>query len=286
MPQNPSPQSPPVVLTFAASDPTGGAGIQADLMTISSMGCHSLSVITALTVQDTFGIDGIMVIDSEWVEDQARALLEDMSVDAFKIGLLGSVDNIEAIAGILSDYPDIPLVFDPVLASGRGDELTDEDMVLAMQELLLPQTFILTPNSLEARRLAETDSEEDSKNLLLDVPSLGECARRLTAFGCRYVLLTGTHENTSQVVNAFYDANGLMHSDSWERLPGSYHGSGCTLASAVAAGLAHGLAASDAVREAQNYTWRALAAGFRPGMGQFIPDRFFWARGNQGGDHA
>ena len=286
MPQNPSPQSPPVVLTFAASDPTGGAGIQADLMTISSMGCHSLSVITALTVQDTFGIDGIMVIDSEWVEDQARALLEDMSVDAFKIGLLGSVDNIEAIAGILSDYPDIPLVFDPVLASGRGDELTDEDMVLAMQELLLPQTFILTPNSLEARRLAETDSEEDSKNLLLDVPSLGECARRLTAFGCRYVLLTGTHENTSQVVNAFYDANGLMQSDSWERLPGSYHGSGCTLASAVAAGLAHGLAASDAVREAQNYTWRALAAGFRPGMGQFIPDRFFWARGNQGGDHA
>ena len=220
------------------------------------------------------------------LEDQARALLEDMSVDAFKIGLLGSVDNIEAIAGILSDYPDIPLVFDPVLASGRGDELTDEDMVLAMQELLLPQTLILTPNSLEARRLAETDSEEDSKNLLLDVPSLGECARRLTAFGCRYVLLTGTHENTSQVVNAFYDANGLMQSDSWERLPGSYHGSGCTLASAVAAGLAHGLAASDAVREAQNYTWRALAAGFRPGMGQFIPDRFFWARGNQGGDHA
>lgn len=286
MPQNSSPQSPPVVLTFAASDPSGGAGIQADLMTISSMGCHSLSVITALTVQDTFGIDGIMVIDSEWVEDQARALLEDMSVDAFKIGLLGSVDNIEAIAGILSDYPDIPLVFDPVLASGRGDELTDEDMISAMQELLLPQTFILTPNSLEARRLAETDSEDDGKNLLLDVSSLGECARRLTAFGCRYVLLTGTHENTPQVVNAFYDADGLMQSDNWERLPGSYHGSGCTLASAVAAGLAHGLSASDAVREAQDYTWRALAAGFRPGMGQIIPDRFFWARGKEGGDHA
>ena len=273
-----SPQlSPPVVLTFAASDPSGGAGIQADLMTISSMGCHALSVITSLTVQDTIGIDSILAIDADWVEDQARALLEDMPVDVFKIGLLGSVENIAVIAGILSDYPDIPLVFDPVLASGRGDELVDEDMISAFRELLLPQTTVLTPNSLEARRLAgETDDGE--RDL-----SLAECAQRMITFGCEYVLLTGTHENTPQVVNDLYDQHGVVRSDRWERLPGSYHGSGCTLASAVAAGLAHRLSVSDAVREAQDYTWRTLAAGFRPGMGQFIPDRFFWARRTEEG---
>ncbi len=274
-----SPQlSPPAVLTFAASDPSGGAGIQADLMTISSMGCHALSVITALTVQDTIGVDSILAIDANWVDDQARALLEDIPVDVFKIGLLGSIENIAVIAGILSDYPDIPLVFDPVLASGRGDELADEDMISAFRELLLPQTTVLTPNSLEARRLAgETDGDDGEDDL-----SLAECAQRMITFGCEYVLLTGTHENTLQVVNDLYSRDGLVRSDRWERLPGSYHGSGCTLASAVAAGLAHRLSVSDAVREAQDYTWRALAAGFRPGMGQFIPDRFFWARRTEG----
>ena len=270
----PTPPSPPIVLTFAASDPSGGAGIQADLMTISSMGCHALSVITALTVQDTVGIDNILAIDPEWVEDQARTILEDMPVDVFKIGLLGSIENIAVIAGILADYPDIPVVFDPVLSSGRGDELADEDMISAIQEMLLPQTTVLTPNSLEARRLTEADGEDEDTNIL----PLDECARRLIAFGCKNVLLTGTHENTPDVVNKLYDESGRVRSDAWERLPGSYHGSGCTLASAVAAALAHGLPISQAVREAQDYTWQALAAGFRPGMGQFIPDRFFWAR--------
>lgn len=269
-----TPLSPPIVLTFAASDPSGGAGIQADLMTVSSMGCHALSVITALTVQDTVGIDSVLAIDAGWVEDQARALLEDMPVDVFKIGLLGSVENITAIAEILSDYPDIPRVFDPVLASGRGDELADGEMISALRELLLPQTTILTPNSLEARRLTEDGSEDENTNGL----ALAKCARRLLAFGCEYVLLTGTHENTPQVINDLYNEAGLVRSDTWDRLPGSYHGSGCTLASALAAGLAHGLSVSDAVGEAQDYTWRALASGFRPGMGQFIPDRFFWAR--------
>ncbi len=262
--------TPPIVLTFAASDPSGGAGIQADLMAFSSMGCHALSVLTALTVQDTVGVDGVMAIDADWVDDQARALLEDMPVAAFKIGLLGSVENIAVIAEILSDYPHIPLVLDPVLASGRGDELADDDMIAALCELLLPQTTVLTPNTLEARRLAAEGDE--------DVPPLIECARRLVAFGCEYVLLTGTHENTAQVVNHLYNEDGLVRSDAWNRLPGSYHGSGCTLASAIAANLANGLTVADAVRDAQDYTWQALAAGFRPGMGQYLPDRFFWAR--------
>ena len=266
------PLSPPIVLTFAASDPTGGAGIQADLLTIAGLGCHPLSVITALTVQDTAGIDSVLAIDAEWVEDQARALLEDMPVDVFKIGLLGSVDNIAAIAGIVADYPDIPLVFDPVLASGRGDELADEEMIAALQELLLPQTTVLTPNSIEARRLTHAADDEGE-----EMP-LAKCAQRLLTFGCDYVLLTGTHDSTPQVVNVLYHGDGVVRSDTWPRLPGSYHGSGCTLASAVAAGLAHRLPVAGAVGEAQEYTWKALAAGFRPGMGQFIPDRFFWAR--------
>jgi hydroxymethylpyrimidine/phosphomethylpyrimidine kinase len=269
-----TPLSPPIVLSFAASDPTGGAGIQADLLTLAALGCHPLSVITALTVQDTAGIESVLAIDAEWVEDQARALLEDMPVDVFKIGLLGSTDNIAAIARIVADYPDIPLVFDPVLASGRGDELADEEMIAALQELLLPQTTVLTPNSLEARRLTRgADDEGDDEERLL-----ADCARRLLTFGCDYVLLTGTHDSTPQVVNALYHGDGVVRSDTWPRLPGSYHGSGCTLASAVAAGLAHRLPVDAAAFEAQEYTWKALSAGFRPGMGQFIPDRFFWAR--------
>src|SRR5204862_6303724 len=171
MPPDNEPEFPPIVLTFAASDPSGGAGMQADLLTLASMGCHPLSVITAITVQDSAGVEGMLAIDADWVADQARCLLEDMPVDAFKIGVLGSVENIAAIAEIVSDYPDVPLILDPVLASGRGDELASDEMAEAMRELLLPQTTILTPNSLEARRLADVEDDEE--------PSLAVCAQRL-----------------------------------------------------------------------------------------------------------
>jgi hydroxymethylpyrimidine/phosphomethylpyrimidine kinase len=264
--------APPIVMVFAASDPSGGAGLQADIMTLASMGCHPLSVVTAITVQDSAGVEGVLPIEADWVSDQARALLEDMPVAAFKIGMLGSVENVAAIAEIVSDYPDIPLVFDPVLASGRGDELASEEMIAAMCELLLPQTTILTPNSFEARRLAAGEGNEE------DDPDLAECARRLVGAGAEYVLVTGTHENTPQVVNTLYGERGVVRSDAWERLAGSYHGSGCTLASAIAANLANGLDIAEAVHDAQDYTWQALANGFRPGMGQYLPDRFFWAR--------
>jgi hydroxymethylpyrimidine/phosphomethylpyrimidine kinase len=249
---------PPIVLAFAATDPSGGAGMQADVMTLASMGCHPLSVVTAITIQDTMGVEEVMALDAEWVADQARCVLEDMPVVAFKI------------AEVVSDYPEIPLVLDPVLASGRGDELVTEDMISALRELLIPQTTIITPNSIEARRLVQDEGEDD-----LD---LAECARRLLAMGCEYVLITGTHENTPLVVNTLYGQDGVVRSDSWERLPGSYHGSGCTLASAIAATIANGLSISDAVKDAQEYTWQTLKAAFRPGMGQHIPDRLFWAR--------
>jgi hydroxymethylpyrimidine/phosphomethylpyrimidine kinase len=270
MPTSPT-DNPPLVLTFAASDPSGGAGVGADILALASMGCHPLAVITAITVQDTMGVEGVLAIDSEWVADQARALLEDMTVDAFKIGVLGSVENIAAIAEIIADYPDVPLVLDPVLASGRGDELASDEMTHALREMLLPQTTIITPNSLEARRLAESDEDDDE-------PTLATCAARLIEWGAQTVLITGTHESTSDVVNTLYNKVGVMRSDTWPRLSGSYHGSGCTLASAIAAMLANGLALADAVREAQDYTWQTLDKAFRPGMGQAIPDRLFWAR--------
>ncbi|SDX88710.1 bifunctional hydroxymethylpyrimidine kinase/phosphomethylpyrimidine kinase [Nitrosomonas sp. Nm33] len=264
-------QPPPKVLSFAASDPSGGAGIQADILTLASMGCHPLSVITAITIQDTVGVENIMALDSEWIADQARIVLEDMPVDAFKIGLLGSVEAVVAIAEVIADYPNIPAVLDPVLASGRGDPLANEQIITAIRDLLIPQVTIITPNSIEARRLVLENEDE------LEVIDLKQSAERLLQMGCEYALITGTHENTTKVINTLYDTNGVIRADEWQRLPGSYHGSGCTLSSAIAASLAHGLPIAESVYEAQDYTWHALKSGFRPGMGQYLPDRFFWA---------
>jgi hydroxymethylpyrimidine/phosphomethylpyrimidine kinase len=264
---------PPAVLTFAASDPTGGAGLQADLLALASMGCHPLSVVTALTVQDTAGVESFLAIDPDWVADQARCLLEDMPVAAFKMGVLGSTEIVTVVAEVVSDYPDVPLVLDPVFASGRGEEFAGDDMISAIRELLVPQSTVVTPNIPELRRLAEADDDDDA--------GLAEYAQRLLDTGCEYVLVTGTHDSTADVVNTLYHRGGVLRSDKWTRLPGSYHGSGCTLAAALAANLARGLEIGDAVYEAQDYTWHALSHGFRPGMGQYIPDRLFWARETQ-----
>ena len=266
-------KAPPAVLTFAATDPSGGAGIQADILTLSSMGCHPLSVITAITVQNTSGVEAISAVDADLVADQARAILEDIPVAAFKIGVLGSAENVAAVAEIVSDYPEIPLILDPVLASARGDELANEDTLSAIKELLVPQCTVITPNTPELRRLALEDDEESL--------ALEKLAMRLIEMGCEYVLVTGTHEATADVINTVFFEKGIVRSDTWQRLPGSYHGSGCTLASALAATIARGLDIADAAREAQEYTWQTLKFGFRPGMGQFLPDRMFWARDDE-----
>lgn len=260
--------TPPIVLAFSASDPTGGAGLQADLLSIAGLGCHPLSVVTGLTVQDTRGVESLLAIEPEWVERQARRVLDDIPVAAFKLGVLGSARNAEVIAAILAAHPDIPMVLDPVLASARGDALADGETMKVMRSALLPLTTVLTPNSLEVRRLAGAAPDAD----------LSGCADKLTKLGCKYVLVTGTHEAGADVINTLYDARGKVREDRWQRLPGSYHGSGCTLASAIAALLAKGLAVERAVHEAQEYTWKSLAAGFSPGRGQVIPDRFFGSR--------
>ncbi len=265
--------TPPCVMTFAATDPSSGAGLQADILALSSIGCHPVSVVTGVTVQDTVGVQGVMALDADWVNDQARTILEDVKVSAFKLGLIGSVENVAVIAEIMADYPDVPLLIDPVLTSGRGDDLSSEEMQAAMCELLFPQATLITPNSLEARRLAFYEEGDEVKHTALE-----ECANRLLGMGSEYVLITGTHERSSDVVNSLYNADGLVRDYHWERLPGSYHGSGCTLTSAIAACLAHGLTIEESLQEAQEYTWQTLKNGFRPGMGQLIPDRFFWAR--------
>ena len=246
---------PPIVLTFAASDPTGGAGLQADLLTLGALGCHPLSVLTALTVQDTSGVEHLETIRADLVTRQAQGVLAETDVAAFKVGVLGSAENARAVAAIAREHADVPLVLDPVLASGRGDALASEAVLEAMVSLLVPRAIVVTPNTLEAKRLGG--------------------AQRLLELGARYVLITGTHEPSAEVINKLYDAGGLVREDRWQRLEGSYHGSGCTLASAIAAGLAKGRGVQDAVREAQEFTWRALATGFRTGAGQALPNRFF-----------
>lgn len=273
-------------MTFAATDPSCGAGMQADILALASIGCHPLSVITGITVQDTVGVESVMALDADWINDQARTILEDVQVSAFKLGLLGSVENVAVIAEIVADYPDIPLIIDPILTSGRGDELANDEMQAAMCELLFPQATLITPNSLEARRLAYYEEGDEVKHTSLD-----ESALRLLGMGCEYVLITGTHERSNDVVNSLYGVQasemvGLIKAYHWERFSGSYHGSGCTLTSAIAACLAHGLTMEEAVQEAQEYTWQTLKNAFRPGMGQFIPDRFFWAREEDKEDRA
>ena len=263
--------SPPVVMILAGNDPTGGAGIAADIETVVSLGCHPAPVITALTVQDTHDVHDLLPVDPELVLAQARAVLADLPVAALKIGVLGSADNAAALHELLISHPDIPVVLDPVLAAGGGTALANGDLIEAIRDLLLPLTTVLTPNSIEARRLAP------------EADTLEACCMALLARGCRQVLLTGGHEPADEVVNTLYGNNRRLESWRWPRLPGEHHGSGCTLATAIAALLAQVQrpdsepAMLSALYRAQHYTWRSLQAGYRAGHGQMIPNRLFWA---------
>jgi hydroxymethylpyrimidine/phosphomethylpyrimidine kinase len=258
-------------MTFSLADPTGGAGVQADIEAVISMGCHCAPVITAVSSQDTQGFKEAFVLDPGWVIAQARAVLEDMPVGAFKIGMLGSVVNVEAVHGILIDYPDVPVVLDPVSTSRDGMLLFDDSIGEATRALLFPQTTVLTPTSLEARALApEADTVE-------------ACAQALMDQGCEFVLVTGTHEATLQVINTLYGNRRELETFRWERLPDNYHGSGSTLAASIAGLLAQGLEPLAAVHEAQEYTWETLKYGYRLGMGRPLPNRLFWARDEKNG---
>ncbi len=260
---------PPVVMVLAGHDPSGGAGIQADIETLTSLGCHPCTVITALTAQDSVSVKDFQPVPATLLIEQARAVLEDMPVAAFKIGMTASVEIVEAIHTLLQDYRSIPVILDPVLAGGGGGELSRGNLVDALMDLIAPLTTVITPNSLEARRLCG------------DADSLEACAQQLMAQGVEYVLITGGHEPGTDIVNRLWGHRQFICEYSQTRIQGEFHGTGCTLASAIAGYLAHGAAVPAAVRDAQAYTARAVAHARRLGMGQLIPNRLAWCNQNR-----
>lgn len=256
----------PNVLCFSGLDPSGGAGIQADIEALFSAGCHCLPVVTALTVQDTHNVLACHSVPPTLLIEQARAVLEDMPVAAIKIGLLGSSATAEVIHSILRDYPEVPVVLDPILRAGGGFDFSAQELRTAMRNLLIPLCTVVTPNTVELRLLTSAAASDEA------------CANALLDMGCTHVLLTGTHADSPNVINQLYTRHQPPLRQEWPRLSGEYHGSGCTLAASLAAHIAHGLEVVDAARRAQHYTWNALEAAQRPGHGQSLPDRAFWSR--------
>jgi hydroxymethylpyrimidine/phosphomethylpyrimidine kinase len=270
------PEMPPAVLCFGAGDATAGSGLAADVLTLSSMGCHPLPVQTAALLRDTRSADEVWPQDVDIVVAQARAVLEDIPVEGFKLGFCGSVDNAIAIAEILSDYPELPLVVEPALYAAGDLGEAGEEMGAALADLVLPQTTLLVVGRHELCRLAGVaDDDEDADEL----PGLDDAIERVLGCGTGCILLTGGGEHEPQVVNRLIGPEGTVRIDAWPRFAERFLGAGTTLAAAAAAALAHGMALPEAVREAQEFTQQALRHAYRAGMGRALPDRFFWARG-------
>ena len=255
--------TPPVVLVIAGNDPSGGAGLAADIQAVTALAAHPAPVVTALTVQDTRNAYRVEPVSPELVTAQARAVLDDLPVAAIKIGLLGTGEIGAAVADVLAAHPDVPVVLDPVLVASGGASLAASSLVGVLRSRLLARTVVLTPNANELRALAP------------DEPDNAARAAALVAAGASFVLAKGGDEATEEVHNVLYDREGEVEHFTWSRLPHDYHGSGCTLASAIAALLAHRKPVRAAVEAAQRYTFESLRRGFRPGGGQHIPHRFF-----------
>jgi hydroxymethylpyrimidine/phosphomethylpyrimidine kinase len=253
--------SPPCVLISSGNDPSGGAGMAADLQAVSALGAHPAPVITSLTVQDTRNAYQVVVTDAQLVADQAETVLADLPIRAIKIGLLADAAVGSAVAQVLEARPDLPMVLDPVLVAAGGAALAEEALESVLLERLFPLATLVTPNALELRRLGGGGDDRAA------------LARRLLDCGCRWVLAKGADEDTAGVENTLFGPEGFEEAYRWRRLPGQYHGSGCTLASAIAALLARGMPVPRAVAEAQRFTFEALRQAFRPGKGQFIPRR-------------
>ncbi len=251
----------PVVLCLSGHDPSGGAGLQADIEALLAQGCHAAPAVTALTVQDTVNVSDFRVLDRAWVMAQVDAIIADLPVAAVKLGMLGSVEMVDTVVEIMQRLPGVPLVCDPVLRAGGGGSLGKDDVGFAMRERLLPIAAAATPNLPEARILAE-----------LPEGTADECAAKLAPF-CQHLLITGGHGDEAEVHNRLYVRGGECHTFTCARLPGSYHGSGCTLASTLAGRLALGEEVVSAVRSALDYTWRTLRDAEQPGRGQFVPRR-------------
>jgi hydroxymethylpyrimidine/phosphomethylpyrimidine kinase len=255
---------PPIVLVFAGHDPTGGAGICADIQALASQGCHAAPIVTCITTQDTCNVFENSPLSGKLVAAQAEAVLADLPIAACKISLLGSIEIIEAVQQILLKHPQIPVIVDPVLVAGGGYSLTQDQVRDAIIKKLLPLTQIITPNSPEASALTGI------------ADSLDAAAAQLMDYGCQYVCITGTHEQTPMVKNTLYSHGQQKQSWTWTRLSDSYHGSGCTFAASLAGLLAQGFDMTTAVYKAQQYTWTTIQHGFKPGHGQALPNRLFF----------
>lgn len=248
------------VLCLSGHDPSGGAGIHADIEAVAAQGAHALSLITALTVQDTGNVRRLIPVPAKLIAEQLAALENDGPISAIKIGLLGHVEQVRLIVELIRRQP-VPVVFDPVLRAGGGAGLVDEALQKSAVEDLLARVDLLTPNAAEARQLAP------------DETSIQACAESLLAGGCRNLLITGGDEAGPTVVNTWFSADTPPRYFEWPRLPETFHGAGCTLASAIAAQLALGLPMSQAIEQGQRWTQAALAKAVAVGLGRRIPLR-------------
>lgn len=272
-------QTSPLILSFGAADPAGAIGVQADLAAFSALSCTGLAVTTALLIGDSARVEDLQDIDPDWVADQARVVLEDMTMAAFKVGAITNVEQVAAIAEILSDYPDAPLILDPF--SSRLPAPSDDDaeeLLTAIRQLLVPQATLLMLSQVELGRLAETWREGDSGAGTLEAD-----VEHLLALGCEFVLVTGTPAGGAQgdaaapntLANTLFGADGALRHDAWQHLAGPFLGAGGTLSAALTAFMARGADVPEAVAAAQEYTVGALAHAQRYGMGKFVPNRFF-----------
>ncbi len=258
------------VLVFAGLDPSGGAGIQADSQAIAAMGAHALPIVTTLTVQDNDRVYGITPVDPRIVQQQIAALINKIDVAAIKIGIVGSAAIAELIASSINtlrqNNPQLPVVLDPVLASGHGDDLTREDAIKIIAPLRKLATLI-TPNTLEAHKLTNKLTEQHTS----EIQTIEQQADLLMQ-DTPHVLIKGGHAQDENVINRWFSQE-QQRSWSWPRLQGEFHGSGCTLASAIAAGLAQGWSMEMSLDKAQIYTQQALESAFAIAAGQLIPQR-------------
>ena len=244
----------PSVLTIAGFDGSGGAGIQADIKTISAIGCYATSVLTALPVQNTQGVRNIFPIPIEAVAEQLEAVMEDILPDAIKIGMVHTPELVETIVKTLEQYPAIPVVFDPVMVATSGHRLIQEQTIDVIIKRLLPLSSLVTPNMDEAAILAKRPVEN-----LEDMEPAGRIIKDL---GCKNVLLKGGHQKTARITSLFIDENKFFHSFSFDKIEtNNTHGSGCTLSSAIASYIARGESLLEAVSLGQTYVFNAIQQG-------------------------
>ncbi len=252
----------PVILSINSHDPSGGAGIGADIETAASLGCHCVSAVTALNVRDTQNLKDRQSSGTALIIEQIRSALEDSPVTAIKLGDVATVAQAEAIHTILGEYRDIPVVLDPVLHHGADDG----DVDAAVRMLFFPRTTVGILSTEHVQQLANCGD------------SLGACVQELLEFGCEHLLVTGASREHNKMINRLFSHRGVSKEYSWELLPQSFHGAGSTLSAAVAAYLSHGFDLMEALQQGQQFTWQALSRARRLGMGCLLPDRLFWCR--------